>query len=187
MGVSTMQPIASFRSPIVRSSRATARSSFTIMPPPGWTSGTTAALRIAQPSFSAGAIKLTTSTTTHTLAPPAPDGSYTKFLVLIQTYVENPADTVYSRMPETDEMYQWVQQIVLSRKDRVGGVMWYSWERIASHYQMWLKQNRYDTLGRDRWQTMSNVAALLRQSRASELTLSPGPVHLGPAEEGGWL
>src|SRR5262245_20582594 len=97
------------------------------------------------------------------VAPPAPDGSYTKFLVLIQTYVENPADTVYSRMPETDEMYQWVQQIVLSRKDRVGGVMWYAWERIATQYQMWLKQNRYDTLGRDRWRTMSDVAALLRQ------------------------
>ncbi len=95
-------------------------------------------------------------------APPAPDGTYTKFLILIQSYVENPAATVYSRMPSASEMREWVERIILARKDSVVGVAWYSWDRIASHYQKWLAQDRFDDTGADRWEAVRQAGEMVR-------------------------
>ena len=65
-------------------------------------------------------------------ATPAPDGTFSKFLPLIQTFVA-PLPEV-SRMPTAQEMTDWANEIVLPRQDRELGMAWYCWSKAASEY-----------------------------------------------------
>jgi len=96
-------------------------------------------------------------------APPAPDGTFTKFLPLIQTFVASLAEV--SRMPSAAEMRQWTNQVVLARKDREVGMGWYPWGRVASTYTSWLSKDRFDTTGADRWSAVRRLARSVRKSR----------------------
>jgi hypothetical protein len=96
-------------------------------------------------------------------APPAPDGTFTKFLPLIQTFVA-PLPEV-SRMPSAAEMRQWADQIVLVREDRELGLVWYSWSQVSSTYLSWLSKDRFDTTGADRWGAVRKIARSLRKNR----------------------
>jgi hypothetical protein len=96
-------------------------------------------------------------------APPAPDGTFTKFLPLIQTFVA-PLPEV-SRMPSAAEMRQWAEQIVLVRKDRELGLVWYSWSQVSGTYTSWLSKNRFDSTGADRWGAVRRVGRSLRKNR----------------------
>src|SRR5262245_2033026 len=90
-------------------------------------------------------------------AQPAPDGTFTKFLPLIQTFVA-PLPEV-SRMPSPAEMQQWVEQIVLARRDKVVGVTWYCWDRASSTYETSLEYSQFDPTGTDRWQTVKSLSS----------------------------
>ena len=96
-------------------------------------------------------------------APPAPDGTFTKFLPLIQTFVA-PLPEV-SRMPSAAEMRQWAEQIVLAGKDRELGMGWYPWGQVASSYTSWLSKDRFDTTGADRWGAVRKIARSFRKNR----------------------
>jgi hypothetical protein len=92
-------------------------------------------------------------------APPASDGTFTKFLPLIQTFVA-PVPEV-SRMPSAAEMQQWVEQIVMPRKDKVIGVTWYCWDRASSTYTTSLEYSQFDPTGADRWQAVKNLSSVV--------------------------
>src|SRR5262249_57639105 len=96
-------------------------------------------------------------------APPAPDGTFTKFLPLIQTFVA-PLPEV-SRMPSAAEMRQWADQIVLARKDRELGLVWYSCSQASTPYLSWLSKDRFDTTGADRWGAVRRIGGGLRKHR----------------------
>lgn len=81
----------------------------------------------------------------------APDGSRTKLYFNIQSYVESYTPTLFSRMPERSEMVLWVGGVAKPKRDKLIGIGWYSWDKIASHYIEWLRNNRYDSIGADRW------------------------------------
>lgn len=112
-------------------------------------------------------------------APPAPDGSRTKFIYLIQTFAANKKANVFSRVPEAWEMEEWVQQIIKPKKDRIAGMMWYCWGKIASHYQGWLKNDRYDTAGKDRWEAVLNGAKELGVFKPTDGQQQPVPGNGG--------
>src|SRR5262245_56140428 len=95
-------------------------------------------------------------------APPASDGTFTRFLPLIQTFVA-PLSEV-SRMPSAAEMRQWANQIVLARKDREVGMGWYPWGQVASTYTSWLSKDRFDTTGGDRWSAVRRIARSVRRN-----------------------
>src|SRR5262245_8212871 len=104
-------------------------------------------------------------------APPAPDGTFTTFLPLIQTFVA-PLPEV-SRMPSAAEMRQWAQQIVLARKDRVLGMGWYPWGQVASTYTSWLSKGRFDTIGADRWGAVGKIARNFRKNGSGRHSSAP--------------
>ena len=88
-------------------------------------------------------------------SPPAPNGSFTKIVPLIQTFVA-PLPEV-SRMPSAAEMRAWVDDIVLPRKDRLVGVVWYSWSKASSTYITSLEFSQFDSTGADRWQAVKDI------------------------------
>jgi len=64
-------------------------------------------------------------------------------------------------MPSAAEMQQWVEQIVLPRRDKVIGVTWYCWDRASSTYTTSLEYSQFDPTGADRWQTVKNLSSVV--------------------------
>lgn len=92
-------------------------------------------------------------------SPPAPDGSRTRFMALIQTFAQNNPGLIY-RMPQAWEMYEWSSQIVYPQGEKLAGLQWYVF-RFDGLYDQTLGDNRYDEAGVDRWETISDVANVL--------------------------
>jgi hypothetical protein len=121
--------------------------------------------------------------------PPAPDGSYTKYHVLVQTFIA-PLPEV-SRMPTAAEMRTWGTQVVAPHKNHVTGMGWYPWRQIAGSYTAWLQHDRYDSTGGDRWQAITDVGNALFSGSSpptGDMATQPtGPVDMatppsGPAD-----
>jgi hypothetical protein len=92
-------------------------------------------------------------------SPPAPDGSRTKFMALVQTFAQKNPGLNY-RMPQAGEMFEWGSQIVHPQGEKLAGLQWYVF-RFDELYDQTLGDNRYDEDGSDRWEAISDVGDVL--------------------------
>jgi hypothetical protein len=94
-------------------------------------------------------------------APTSSGNSRTEYVVLIQTFAMPGHKDLCNRMPSAGEMRQWAAEIVDSRRDKIAGMAWYCYRRAAGHYTHWLRKDRYDQQGQDRWRAIREVGELL--------------------------
>ncbi len=94
-------------------------------------------------------------------APPAPDGSRTKHIPLIQAFSIQTNHKIWNRMPAKDEMNDWALKVIGAQKNKVAGLGWYCFRPASKNYTQWLEKDRYDIYSEDRWQSIKEIAGML--------------------------
>lgn len=96
-------------------------------------------------------------------AQPASTGRRPEAIVLIQTFASKQEDHLWNRMPTADEMQELATHLLKHRKDKMAGLAWYSFRNPSTEYVQWLQENRIDSDGKDRWESVRNVGILIKE------------------------
>ncbi|MGB2866954.1 MAG: T9SS type A sorting domain-containing protein [Bacteroidota bacterium] len=80
-------------------------------------------------------------------------------------------DTPDYRMPDAWEMRDLALKIL--DKHKLDGAFWYPWKRVSTGYTKWLNNNRYDSLGADRWQVITDLSSYLTPTGIHERVVQP--------------
>ncbi len=99
-------------------------------------------------------------------APPAPDGTRTRLIVLMQAYAIDSRKDLWNRMPDAAEMRDWGIDVIARRKEKLAGLNWYCYRKAADFYTHCLADHPRDPSGGDRMQAVRAVADALRTAPA---------------------
>lgn len=70
------------------------------------------------------------------------------------------------RMPSATEMLDFGTGVL--EKNKLDGVIWYPWNRVATSYTSYLSKDRYDGLGEDRWSVVRQLSPYLNATDIRE-------------------
>lgn len=94
-------------------------------------------------------------------APAAADGTRTKLIALMGTFAHDEEPALWNRMPDADEMREWIKDIVLPERNRLAGVGWYAFRNPTDYYTSYLYKDRTDSRGEDRWEAIRDASKML--------------------------
>ncbi len=63
------------------------------------------------------------------------------------------------KMPSAAEMLDFGTKVL--EKNKLDGVFWYPWDRVATSYTSYLSKDRYDSIGEDRWNVVRQLSQFL--------------------------
>jgi hypothetical protein len=95
-------------------------------------------------------------------------GLHLELIFALQTF---GTDGIAYRMPTAAEMQSW-GQIVLQR-NKLDGVIWYTWDQSSTDYSSWLSKDRYDSIGADRWSVVTTLSSYLTVTDVRERNAEP--------------
>ncbi len=90
-------------------------------------------------------------------------------------------------MPSAGDMLDFATQVF--EKQKLDGIFWYPWNRVATDYTSYLSKDRYDSTGEDRWRVVKELSSYLpaagiegSQAKAPRFSLAqnyPNPFNSG--------
>jgi hypothetical protein len=100
-------------------------------------------------------------------------GLHMQLFFAMQAFEEDAPDYI---MPTAAQMKD-IGVKILEKKE-LDGAFWYPWNKVATGYTKWLSNNRYDSLGADRWSVVTQLSSYLTLTDIKESEMQPSQFSL---------